>query len=113
MFITTKDDLLRQLPAAWRRAYESDVYGPDKALKLAELEAESSLTEARASEIIGNESWTRNECSECGQDCFVTVTIGQESDYDSETASVCLPCLQKAVALVIPVSPVPAAPVTV
>lgn len=113
MFITTKDDLVKQLPARWRKAYDSGTYGADKALILEALEAEPVLAEARANEIIGNESWTRNECDECGQDCFATVTVGQEPEYDSATASICLSCLQKAVALATPVSSAPAVLATV
>jgi hypothetical protein len=112
MTTTTKQDLLNQLPARWRATYGSGRYGADKALILSALEAEPNLTEARATAIIGNGSWTMNCCNECEQDCEITVRLGQEPDYESATASICLPCLQKAVTLA-STMPAPAAPVTV
>jgi hypothetical protein len=50
--------------------------------------------------IIGNGSWAGpQKCHECDSMVYAVVEIGQEPDYDSATASVCLPCLRKAVAL--------------
>lgn len=50
--------------------------------------------------VIGNDSWTRVACDECGEEVYAVVQIGQEPDYDSATAEVCLSCLSKAVDLI-------------
>jgi hypothetical protein len=49
--------------------------------------------------IIGNKSWTRIECDECGQQVERAVQVGQEPDYDSHTVTLCVPCVTKAAAL--------------
>ena len=50
---------------------------------------------------IGNESWTRVGCDECGARGDV-VQIGQEPDYESSTAWICAECLAKALQLLKP-----------
>jgi hypothetical protein len=49
--------------------------------------------------IVGNTSWTDISCDECGRNVEVAVTVGEEEDYDTRTARVCLDCLNKAVRL--------------
>lgn len=49
---------------------------------------------------IGNTSWTRTECHECGKENIDVVIIGQKQDYESYTAHICKDCLIKAVALI-------------
>lgn len=51
--------------------------------------------------IIGNDAWIRpNECDECGNKSWEPmVEVGEELDYESKTATVCLECLLKAVEL--------------
>ena len=63
------------------------------------------LTPARAREI-NDESRGRpfpefllDDCSACGKYVPITVTVGQESDYESHTAYLCPACLREAVAL--------------
>lgn len=50
-------------------------------------------------ERILNGSWTLVYCDECAGHVEAVVELGQEADYDSATAHVCFPCLQKAAAL--------------
>jgi hypothetical protein len=52
--------------------------------------------------IIGNTSWAGPQsCHECGrEDVDAVVQVGQQPDYESSTADICLPCLRKAVALI-------------
>ena len=45
---------------------------------------------------IGNGSWTRLKCDECGHDKDAVVQLGQEPDYESSTALICPECLNKA-----------------
>ena len=52
------------------------------------------------SAIIGNESWTRLNCDECKADVTLTVQVGNEPDYESHRAELCLECAEKAAALI-------------
>jgi hypothetical protein len=47
--------------------------------------------------IIGNDSWTRIDCDECNQRVSVAVSLGAEPDWDSDTATICVECLGKAI----------------
>ena len=49
--------------------------------------------------IIGNGSWVRLTCNECGRNVDAAVILGEPLDFDSETASVCQDCLRAALAL--------------
>jgi hypothetical protein len=50
--------------------------------------------------ILGDNSWTQNQCDECGKDCDVTVRLGEEPDYDSTTFYACPDCLRAALDLI-------------
>lgn len=64
--------------------------------------AAEQITPEAINAAIGNESWTRVTCDECGAEQECVIEIGQEPDYESSTAHVCLDCLQSAVALLAP-----------
>lgn len=49
--------------------------------------------------ITGNTSWTSCICNECYENVEAMVEIGQEPDYDSSTAYICLSCLSEALKL--------------
>lgn len=49
-------------------------------------------------EALG-ESWVMVECDECGASVEAAVEMGQEPDYESATATICIPCIRKAAAL--------------
>lgn len=103
MEIITKKRLLKELPKTWRLYYDINIVwaNGNSSFEIPKLlEKEVDLTEDRAAEIIGNRSWTRNECDECGQDCDIVVRLGQEPDYESSTAQICLACLQVAIQLI-------------
>lgn len=57
-------------------------------------------TEDEVKKAIGNGSWTRNICNECGLDSDIVVVLGEKPDIESSTASICPNCLRKALALV-------------
>jgi hypothetical protein len=51
--------------------------------------------------LIGNTSWTNlSDCSECGSRSDPIIEVGQEPDYASRTAYLCIPCLERLVTLV-------------
>lgn len=82
----------------WRRQYGDN----NLALKHLVSDRLEALGPAPApeqvNEVIGNDGWTRMTCDECGNDNPpVVVQLGQEPDYESRTANVCLECLRKAV----------------
>lgn len=79
----------------WRKQYEPfDKHYPDKRtiyenLKKLDLETCSAKDVADA---IGNSTWTRMTCSECRKDVDWVIQVGQEPDYESETANLCRDC---------------------
>ena len=100
MILTTKKSILSTLASRYKMQYPTNeqFYGgrwSDDTIK--KLENEIDLTEQKAAEILENDSWTRNQCDECDKDVYATVRLGQEPDYESSTASICLDCLNKAV----------------
>lgn len=59
-----------------------------------------TATAADVAAIIGNCSWVKDlECSECRKTFPVIVEVGDEPDYESCTAWMCVGCLREAVRL--------------
>ena len=56
-----------------------------------------SMTEEDIAKITSDCKLIRNTCDECKRESEVTVQIGEELDYESSTAQICLECLEKAV----------------
>lgn len=83
----------------WREQYpkgENDkdaIY--DKLCRLPE-----NATENDIASVIGNSSWTLSKCDECKQESDVVIMLGDDPDYESNTASICPQCLLKAASLV-------------
>lgn len=97
-----KKDKINNIADRWKRAYFLNgkwEYGEDKVDIYNKLLNINPLTESVINEIIGNKSWTNNVCNECGEDVNVLIQIGQDPDYESATACICLNCLNKAVKL--------------
>lgn len=63
--------------------------------KLAQLDGETATVE-EVNKIIGNNSWTRLTCNECGAHVTAVIEVGEPSDYESRTAHLCRPCLERA-----------------
>lgn len=92
----------------WKAAYCRDGdwrdYGGSskEAIYLRLLALPQNATAKDIASIIGNSSWAGpQQCHECGdEDAEAVVQIGQEPDYESATADICLSCLRKAVALI-------------
>lgn len=49
--------------------------------------------------VIGNNSWTVCQCSECRKYVEEMVQVGEDPDYESSTAEICFDCLKKALEL--------------
>jgi hypothetical protein len=95
---------IRGVAARWRAQYRLALrQAPDGgtaaiARQLDALDPETA-TAADVTRIIGNGSWVSLVCDECGEDVPAAVAVGQPPDYESATATVCEPCLRKALAL--------------
>lgn len=50
--------------------------------------------------IVGGGYWTACRCDDCDKVVDSVVILGDEPDYDSNTAYVCRPCLEKALELI-------------
>lgn len=104
MKLETMRDKVRSVAQRWRAQYSNvSRYGADKneiQRKLDDLDVETA-TDADVAAIIGNGSWVGpHECHECGVTTWDAVELGQLPDYESHTATICIDCLNKAVALV-------------
>ncbi len=92
MELVTKAKIISKVAARFKGSEHQDIY---KALL-----AEKNLTEVRVTEIIGNDSWTKNNCSICWNDFDRTVRLGEPPDWDSATVNICKECLLKALKMI-------------
>ena len=100
-FIVSEFGLAQDAPRRWAAQYSgwdrsSEHHRIGK--KLAAL-PKAERTPARIAEIIGNDSWAVVECDQCGERVPAAVTVGQQPDYETSTATICEPCLRRALAL--------------
>lgn len=104
MMVISERKQVREVAASWQASYGRRHWAndPEKqaiGLKLQALDPETA-TAAQVAEIIGNESWVKKTaCHECGSADWNNVQLGQEPDYESHTATICLDCLRAAVRL--------------
>lgn len=103
MKLETMRGQVRSVAQRWRVQYGNvSQHGADKQeiqRKLDALDVETA-TDADVTAIIGNNSWVGPpECHECGVTTWDAVELGQPPDYESRTATICIDCLRKAVAL--------------
>lgn len=97
------------VPLRWREQHYSKSVGWTKKLdgtsseviykKLRKLlKTPGALTAKSVAEAIGNEAWTKGRCSACdADDINEWVTVGEEQDWESATATLCRKCLFEAV----------------
>ena len=97
-------DQARTVAVSWRTQVCRSSYGSYKRNRkvgdeLAALDTETT-TAAQIAEIVGHDSWCRpQKCDECDNHSWDVVQLGEDSDYESNTANVCAPCLRKALAM--------------
>ena len=93
---TTRGEI-RSVVARWTAQYppgsKDDITARLKALNT------ETATAADVAAIIGNPTWTDLRCDDCAADVACVVEFGQDDDYDSPTATVCVPCLSRALTL--------------
>ena len=97
----TKKLLIKIVADRWRKQYpRGHRSGSDKNEIYRQLcKLPANATEEDIERIVGNSSWTENECDECGEDCNLVIIVGEELTYESSTAGICLVCLEKAISL--------------
>lgn len=103
MRIKTRQELADGAAEAWREQCSKNSYyqwGVDKEQILEKLIALGPQPAPEAvDEAIGNGSWTRTNCHECEAENINVVQIGEEEDYESNTAYICGDCLKAALSL--------------
>lgn len=101
MKVLDRNKLAQMVHEKWNEVYGDGRYGEDKLVILKNLKKLGKNPDPNdVDKIIGNETWTRTLCSECGRFKGKTIIVGHEPDYDSETAYLCKSCVQKAYNLI-------------
>ena len=110
MHLITVRDRIKAIPVEWRRQYYKPISMSWGTLinrdagqvytKLCGLDTDTCLKQD-IDTIIGNTSWTRIVCDNCGKDVGAVIQLGQELDYESSTANICVDCLGQALTLIV------------
>lgn len=87
---------LKRVADSWKIQYPTGLY-PEKDIITAKLEALKNPTKKDIDKIIGNTSWTSFTCDECKKEVKALVILGESEDH--WLASICKPCLKKAIEL--------------
>lgn len=102
MELITRKTLAKSAPGRWRRQYfgSKDHDKVEITRQLDALEAFGFDIDPNAVDtIIGNKSWTEVPvCDECKRKAHAVVCIGDEPDYESATAHICINCARRSVA---------------
>ncbi len=101
MKIRTKQERIENASNQWDIQYDSPNISKVHKKIGEELKKNKIMTAEKIEEIIGNDSWTKNQCLECGEDSEILIHLGEEIDYDSISFLICPNCLQKALKLAI------------
>ena len=100
--LITRHGRAAEAAGLWRRQYGAASAKSDGKEKIAlALEALGSAPEpSDVDAAIGNDSWTNVMCDGCDQRrLMVAVQVGQEPDYESSTAVLCVACLRAALSI--------------
>lgn len=103
MRIIKRRERIKGVSKRWDKQYPGAEYGIDKlgiGHKLRDLNL-SRVSAKKVNDIIGNNSWTSNDCSECEKDKLVVIRFLEkyEDEYECNSCDVCLDCLKKAIAI--------------
>lgn len=101
MKVITRHTLAASAAARWAYQYKHPNHrNPDTVLKAEKLAALGMNPDPdEVDRIIGNTSWTTTKCDQCKATNMPVVEVGEERDYESDTALLCLSCLNGAVAM--------------
>lgn len=104
--VITMRDQIRTVAKRWDEQYfRRGKWYDDKSRAISErlhrLDPETA-TPADVAAIIGNQLWADPmRCDCCGVDVIIVVQVGEEPDYESATASLCIQCAADALAAII------------
>ena len=93
MKLIDERSLIRDVAARWRENYGKSQRAIYERLRALDPE---TATAADVRAIIGNGTWTSRACSECKKDSPAVMQLGDEPDYESSTAWLCLDCADRA-----------------
>ena len=102
MKIITRQSLAEAAKDSWFNQYRSEIkYGSAKptlapngcADVYNNLCAIEDVTPEKVNDIIGNDSWTKVSCDQCGKFVDAIIELGEESDYESRTVHICFDCM--------------------
>ena len=97
MKLITPESLAATARQRWEKQYEHGDYYFVASVRAKLLSLGDNPTPSQVNEAIGNNSWTRPpSCSECGVEAGTVMELGQEPDYESNTAWLCIGCVSKA-----------------
>lgn len=98
---------IRELPDLWKQSCqrpdgtwtqivqkEPDTEKIHAALSALDLE---TATRDDVVKAMGFDGWIGTKCHECKKENCTVVQLGEELDYESHTADICLDCLRQAV----------------
>lgn len=95
--IIRKADIVARVPDRWARRYSTGYASIEQQAITEKLKAlPPGFTADEVNSIIGNNSWTRNECTECSIGRDVLVRVGDVLDYEARWVDLCEECLRKA-----------------
>lgn len=94
MKVLLRSEICQRAPERWAQQYRntSDEHKARITERLLALSPQDRTPE-KIDEIIGNTSWTRNVCDECGENHDLLIMIGEEPDYDARWVELCAGCL--------------------
>lgn len=98
-FIETPETKAATASRRWGEQYRRPNARAQSVKVSRELAALSEPAAVEVDRIIGNGSWTRTECDQCGAERVPVVVLGEPDDYESATARLCRPCVVKALGL--------------
>lgn len=107
MKVESQRERIRTVAERWRSAWGSETHrrlNPERLALADKLEALGleTATKEQVDSVIGNRGWSMPmTCDECSaDDGRPVVQLGNEPDYDSNTAWICSACLQQALLLI-------------
>jgi len=102
MKLLNERNQVKDAAARWKKQYAESLVKRDHdiAEQLEAIDPETA-TASDVEAIVGNSDWARPQsCDECGASSWDVVRFGEEPDYGSSTAWVCVSCLRTAIAMV-------------
>ena len=99
--LITKEDLCKTMLSRWK-SYHSNGGTIDDGLRDLGDSPSDEDSDGVFISILGKKSrgWIDKECSECGNYSDSVVMVGDNPDYDSQTAWLCRECLISALELI-------------